>query len=94
MLCITNSKMNNHNIHGAQYDTKLYPLQDIFRIFPNKNPNFSMAILKIVSFPFQVLHNGIFNFHNFTKLSKTRTEPAQRNKGVKGLNVNLTVSLK
>ena len=50
MLCIINSKMNKHNTYDVYYDRKLHPFQDIYRIFQIKIQNFSIAVLKILSF--------------------------------------------
>ena len=77
LFCIINSKMNKPNIDGVSNKTKLHPFSDISRTFPYKiaelfhyyftNPLFSNT--------FQVLESGIFNFHNFLTLSKSRVDP-------------------
>ena len=70
--------MNKHNIYGVQYGTKLHPFSDISKIFPNKNPTLFHSHFEnpLFSKTSQVLENGIFNFHNFPKLSRTRMDPA------------------
>ena len=77
MFCIIKSKMNKQNVYSVLYDTKLQHFWDTSRIFPNKIQKFSMAILEILSFfkAFQVLENGIVNFHNFFKAFQNAYRP-------------------
>ena len=67
MFCIRNIKLSIFII-------------GLFRIFPNNNPKLFHSQFEKPPFskPFQALENGLINFHNLQKLSKTRTDPDGR----------------
>ena len=73
MNTIKNSKMNKYNIYSVQYDTRLYPFKNILDFPKQKSENQPYRKTSLFQNFIGPGKNGIINFHNFPKLSKTDT---------------------